>query len=133
MMNFEKYRAIDTIQLVGLDAAVFQENEDGELIDPICWKDADWISGKPIRARAEQFNFEEYTLNAINDHFYPELKPLDIVVCGNTLQFWIREDADGYCDEDGEYFVLYVVALKINGMIIDDEDELASLLPSFEY
>ena len=61
MMNFEKYRAIDTIQLVGLDAAVFQENE------------------------------------------------------------------------DGEYFVLYAVALKINGMIIDDEDELASLLPSFEY
>ena len=60
-MNFEKYRAVDTIQLVGLDAAVFQETE------------------------------------------------------------------------DGEYFVLYAVALKINGMIIDGEDELASLLPSFEY
>ena len=133
MMNFEKYRAIDTIQLVGLDAAVFQETEDGELIDPICWKDADWISGKPVRARAEGFNFEEYVVNSINDHFYPALTPRDIVVCSNTLQFWIRENADGYCDENGDYFVLYCVALKINGMIIDDEEELAALLPSFEY
>lgn len=86
-MNFEKYRAVDTIQLVGLDAAVFQENENGELIDPICWKDADWISGKPVRARAEDFNFEQYVINSINDHFYPELKPQDIVICSNTLQF----------------------------------------------
>ena len=34
-MNFEKYRELDTIKLHGISADIFQENEHGELIDPL--------------------------------------------------------------------------------------------------
>ena len=41
MMNFEKYRKLDTVKLEGIIGDVYKQNEDGELIDPIMCKDAD--------------------------------------------------------------------------------------------
>lgn len=52
-MNFEKYRELDTIKLHGISADIFQENEHGELIDPLRGKDADWLTGKSTLAKAE--------------------------------------------------------------------------------
>ena len=114
-MNFEKYRELDTIKLHGISADIFQENEHGELIDPLRGKDADWLTGKSTLAKAENFNFEQFVLNEINQHFINNL-----------------EDDDGLEDDNGKYFVSYAVSITINGKYIDEED-LYELFPNFEY
>lgn len=131
-MNFEKYRKADTIKLHGIIADVYKKNEEGELIDSICSKDADWLTGKSIFVRSESFNFEQFVLNEINPHFIYDLKPKDITLYGGCLCFWIQEDADGIEDLNGEYLVSYTVAVSINGQYIDEED-LHEIFPNFKY
>ena len=131
-MNFEKYRELDTIKLHGISADIFQENEHGELIDPLRGKDADWLTGKSTLAKAENFNFEQFVLNEINQHFINKLKPEAICIRDKNLSFWKQEDDDGLEDDNGKYFVSYAVSITINGKYIDEED-LHKLLPNFEY
>lgn len=131
-MNFEKYRELDTIKLHGISADIFQENEHGELIDPLRGKDADWLTGKSTLAKAENFNFEQFVLNEINQHFINNLEAKDICICGSCFSFWKQEDDDGLEDDNGKYFVSYAVSITINGKYIDEED-LYELFPDFEY
>lgn len=95
-------------------------------------KDASWITQKAIFGKSEDFNFENYVLECLNQVCYPELKAADIAICGNCLIFWMRENEDGYFDENGEYDVEYSVSLEINGRIIQEND-LVELCPNFEY
>lgn len=132
-MNFNKYRQKDTIQLIGCCADVYKENEDGELIDLLICKDASWMSQKPIHAKAENFDFENYVLGCLKDICCSVSKATDICICGNTLQFWATENADGYFDDNGEYYVLYSLFIEINGKTVDDEEELSELFPNFDY
>lgn len=132
-MNFNKYRQEDTIQLIGCCADVYKENEDGELIDLLICKDASWMSQKPVHAKAENFDFENYVLGCLKEVCYSILKATDICICGDTLQFWARENSDGYFDNDGEYYVLYSLLIEINGKTVDDEEELSELFPNFDY
>ena len=132
--NFAKYRKQDLIQFIGCFADVYKENEQGELIDSICCKDASWLSEKPITAISEDFNFEGYILDVLNKHFCTEIKENDVCICGNLLMFWIQENEDGYDDDNGEYFVEYSVRLSINGISVEEEDLFAlctKLIKSF--
>lgn len=131
-MNFEKYREFDTIKLYGISADIFQENEHGELIDPLRGKDVYWLTGKSTLAKAENFNFEQFVLNEINQHFINDLEAKDICICGSCFFFWKQEDDDGLEDDNGKYFVSYAVSITINGKYIDEED-LFELFPNFEY
>lgn len=47
-MNFEKYRKADTIKLHGIYGDIYQESENGELIDSMRSKDADWLESYPF-------------------------------------------------------------------------------------
>lgn len=131
-INFAKYREQDLIQLVGCFADVYKENEQGELIDPICYKDAGWLTEKPITVISEKFNFENYVLDILNKHFCTEIKEQDVCICGNMLMFWVQENENGYDDENGEYFVKYSIILKINGIQVKESD-LSIICPDFEY
>lgn len=132
MMEFNKYRTMDTLKLVGIIAEVYMENNEGELIDPIMCKDADWLTEKSINIKAEDFDFEKFVLNSLNKHFIEELKPEEISVCGNYLSFWKRENEEGYEDENGKYYVSYSVLIKLNGQYVEEED-MMELFPHFEY
>lgn len=131
-VNFEKYRELDTIKLYGISADIFQENEHGELIDLLRGKDADWLTGKSTLVKSENFDFENFVLTEINQHFINDLEAKDICICGSCLSFLKQEDSDGLEDDNGKYFVSYAVSVTINGKDIDEED-LHKLLPNFEY
>lgn len=83
-------------------------------------------------AKAENFNFEQFVLNEINQHFINNLEAKDICICGSCFSFWKQEDDDGLEDDNGKYFVSYAVSITINGKYIDEED-LYELFPNFEY
>ena len=68
-MNFEKYRKADTIKLHGIYGDIYQESENGELIDSMRSKDADWLTGKSVFAKSESFDFEKFVLQELNQHF----------------------------------------------------------------
>lgn len=137
-MNFEKYRKMDTIKLEGVLAEVFQETEKGELVEPSLCKDADWLTGKSVNAKAETFDFEDFVLKSLNSGFMYPLKCKDICICGSCLSFWKTEDADGEefksgeLPKDKEYHILYTIVLKINGQNVEEED-LHKILPNFDY
>lgn len=132
MMNFEKYRKLDTVKLEGIIGDVYKQNEDGELINPIMCKDADWITGKSFNIKAEEFDFEKFVLENLNSRFINDLKPEDICICGSYLSFWKREDADGIEDEKGKFFVSYCVTIKLNGQNVEESD-MIEMFPHFEY
>ena len=131
-MNFEKYRELDTIKLHGIYGDIYQESENGELIDSMRSKDADWLTGKSVFAKSESFDFEKFVLKELNQHFINKLKPEAICICGSCFSFWKQEDDDGLEDDNGKYFVSYTVSITINGKYIDEED-LYELFPNFEY
>ena len=72
-MNFEKYRKADTIKLHGIYGDIYQESENGELIDSMRSKDADWLTGKSVFAKSESFDFEKFVLQELNQHFINKL------------------------------------------------------------
>lgn len=131
-VNFEKYRELDTIKLHGIYGDIYQESENGELIDSMRSKDADWLTGKSVFAKSESFDFEKFVLQELNQHFINKLKPEAICIRDKNLSFYKQEDSDGLEDDNGKYFVLYAVSVTINGKDIDEED-LHKLLPNFEY
>lgn len=131
-VNFEKYRELDTIKLHGIYGDIYQESENGELIDSMRSKDADWLTGKSVFAKSESFDFEKFVLQELNQHFINKLKPEAICIRDKNLSFYKQEDSDGLEDDNGKYFVSYAVSVTINGKDIDEED-LHKLLPNFEY
>lgn len=128
-MNFEKYRKYDVITVQGLFKEVYHENKYGE-IEEEPTQNADWLSGKPIFAKAEVFDFEKFVLDEINEHFADDLEPEDITLRGNWLSFHKREDNDGTEDPNGKYYVGYAVIVSINGQYIHKED-LHRIFPNF--
>ena len=131
-MNFEKYRKADTIKLHGIYGDIYQESENGELIDSMRSKDADWLTGKSVFAKSESFDFEKFVLQELNQHFINKLKPEAICIRDKNLSFYKQEDAEGMEDPKCEYFVSYAVAVSINGQYIDEED-LYEIFPNFQY
>ena len=131
-VNFEKYRELDTIKLHGIYGDIYQESENGELIDSMRSKDADWLTGKSVFAKSESVDFEKFVLQELNQHFINKLKPEAICIRDKNLSFYKQEDSDGLEDDNGKYFVSYAVSVTINGKDIDEED-LHKLLPNFEY
>lgn len=131
-VNFEKYRELDTIKLHGIYGDIYQESENGELIDSMRSKDADWLTGKSVFAKSESFDFEKFVLQELNQHFINKLKPEAICIRDKNLSFWKQEDDDGLENDNGKYFVSYAVSVTINGKDIDEED-LHELFPNFEY
>lgn len=131
-VNFEKYRELDTIKLHGIYGDIYQESENGELIDSMRSKDADWLTGKSVFAKSESFDFEKFVLQELNQHFINKLKPEAICIRDKNLSFYKQENSDGLEDDNGKYFVSYAVSVTINGKDIDEED-LHKLLPNFEY
>lgn len=131
MINFNKYRNTDTIKLVGIIADVYMENDRGEIVDILISKDVDWLTGKAINIKAENFDFENFVLNSLNENF-SGLKPEDIAISGSCLSFWRREDGDGNEDKNGKYCVSYHVSIQLNGQFIEEED-MEKLFPNFEY
>ena len=106
-MNFEKYRKADTIKLHGIYGDIYQESENGELINSMRSKDADWLTGKSVFAKSESFDFEKFVLQELNQHFINKLKPEAICIRDKNLSFYKQEDAEGMEDPKGEYFVSY--------------------------
>lgn len=132
-VDFSKYKELDTILVRGLGGDVYQENEYGELIDPMFYKDASHVKQETQTTDLYSFDFEQFVLSVIdNEFFVEEIKPQDISICGNALCFWVQEDEDGFPDDDGEYFVSYAIAVDINNITVE-EDDLAKLFPNFEY
>ena len=132
-VDFSKYREVDTVRIQGLSGDVFQENEDGELINPISYKDAGWAKQETQTTDLYSFDFEQFVLSAIeNNFYYDEVTPGDIAICGGALCFWVQEDDNGYPDDAGDYFVSYAIALYINNTMVE-EDDLAELFPNFQY
>lgn len=135
MFNIDKYRRYDYLQIKGFFADVSTENENGELIDQFS-KDANWIESKPVTLDAsltiDGKSVETYLLDFLNGCSDFSLKINDLIVCGNSVQFWNREDEEAYTDENGKYFVLYAVGLYLNNVLIEETD-LHELLPNLEY
>lgn len=132
-VDFSKYKIIDTVRVRGLTGDVYQENEYGELIDPISYQDASWIDESKQTNDLYSFDFEQFVLSVIANWFYGQhVKSNDVGICGDSLCFWVQEDENGYYDKDGEYFVSYALAVEINNTTVE-EDDLAKLFPNFEY
>lgn len=135
MFNIEKYRMYDYLQIKGFFADVSTENEAGELIDRFS-KDASWIKSKPVTLEASLAiagqSAETYLLDFLNDCSDFSLKVNDLMICGDSVQFWNRENEEAYTDEKGKYFVLYGVGLYLNNVLIEEAD-LHELLPNLEY
>lgn len=135
MFNIDKYRMYDYLQIKGFFADVSTENENGEFIDQFS-KDAAWIKSKPVTFDASLTIYgksaETYLLDFLNDCSDFSLKVNDLIICGDSVQFWNRENGEGYTDEHGKYFVLYAVGLYLNNVLIEEAD-LHELFPNFEY
>ena len=134
MFNIDKYRMYDYLQIKGFFADVSTENENGELIGQFS-KDAAWIKSKPVTLDAsltiDGKSAETYLLDFLNDCSDFSLKVNDLIICGDFVQFWNRENGEAYTDEKGKYFVLYAVGLYLNNVLIEEAD-LHELLPNLE-
>lgn len=129
MINF---KIMDSVELKGVTAYIHKKNELGKLVDLNLCKSVDWITGGSREVRAENFNFEKFAIDSINACFVEELKCSDISICDSYLAFWKQENAEGYEDEDGEYYVNYVVAIELNEKSIE-EDDMQKIFPHFNY
>lgn len=135
MFNIDKYRMYDYLQIKGFFADVSTENENGELINQFS-KDAAWIKSKPVTLDAaltiDGKSAETFLLDFLNNCSNFSLKMYDLVIRGDSVQFWNREDEEAYTDNHGEYFVRYGVGLYLNNVLIEEAD-LHELLPNLEY
>ncbi len=135
MFNIDKYRMYDYIQIKGFFANVCTENESGEIMDGFS-KNASWIESKPVTLDAsltiEGKSAEAFLLDFLNNCSDFSLKVNDLIICGDSVQFWNRENGEAYTDEKGKYFVLYAVGLYLNNVLIEEAD-LHELLPNLEY
>lgn len=131
MFTLDKYRYYDYITINGIDADVYQENEHGELINPIMCKDFSYFRAVSTIAddltalyKNEWETAQNWFLTMLDENFYFEKTPIisDFCICGDTIQFWNRENANGESDTNGEYFVLYTLVVKINGIQVEEND-----------
>ena len=136
MFDYERYRVLDTLQLVPLYGEVFKENEQGELIDCVntfSMRDFDW--GKTSyfsHKEMEGFDIQQW----IYDFITTKIHGIDcyqyISICGGTIQVWQQEDENGEYHERGKYFTLYSWQLKLNNITVVEED-LNTLCPNFDW
>lgn len=131
MFTLDKYRLYDYIHIQGVDAEIFKENEQGELINPINYKDFSYfravstIAGDlTVLHNNEYIATSEWFVTMMNDKFYfhRPVKITDFQICGETIQFWNQENANGDSNKNGEYSVLYAVTVKINNIQMDEND-----------
>lgn len=121
MINLDKYRIYDYLTLQGIDAIVEQENTEGELVNHVMCKSASWIKRNFVLPAG--FNeYARWCVDELNQQLCTNLTVADIMPCDDYLEFTIQENADGYPDENGNYFTTYVVQLKINGVPVDESD-----------
>lgn len=135
MFNPNKYRVYDTFTFKGIFADVMKENEEGELINLFC-KDAKWMDAPRVCVASdltiERKTPAQYLLDTLNARYFDGLKPEDMNICGDTIQFYNRENEEGYNDENGLYYTLYGIEIIYNNMPVEEED-LHELFPEFQW
>lgn len=135
MFNVNKYRMYDTFTYKGIFADVMQENEDGELIE-LFTKDARWIDA-PRVCISDDLTIEnkspaQYLIDVLNARYFDGLQFNDMVICGDTIQFYNQENEEGYNDKNGKYYTLYGIEIIFNNTPVTEED-LHELFPEFQW
>ena len=135
MFNADKYRMYDTFSFKGIFADVMQENKDGELIK-LFYKDARWIDA-PRVCVASDLTIENkrpahYLLDVLNTRYFDGLQLEDMIICGNSIQFYNQENEEGYNDENGKYYTLYGIEIIYNNTTVEEED-LHELFPEYQW
>lgn len=135
MFNVNKYRMYDTFTYKGIFADVMQENEDGELIE-LFTKDARWIDA-PRVCISDDLTIEnkspaQYLIDVLNARYFDDLQFNDMVICGDTIQFYNQENEEGYNDKNGKYYTLYGIEIIFNNTPVTEED-LHELFPEFQW
>ena len=135
MINYDNYRGMDTLVLSPVFAEVYEENELGELIDPINgYALSEHIYEKSemmTHTQLEKLDVQRWIYDHLESKFYID-SFTDISICGATLHIWQREDKDGVVCKNGDYYVDYMFELYINGIRVG-EDDLNELCPNFEW
>ena len=136
MFDYEKYRILDTLQLVPLYGETFKENEQGELIDCVntfSMRELDW--GKTsyfTHSEMEALDIQKWIYDFITTKIFGIDCYQYISICDGIIQVWQQEDDMGLYDKHGKYFTLYCWQLKINSVTVV-EDDLNELCPNFDW
>ena len=136
-VNFERYRGNDRIDIIGIIAEAYQENDEGELIVPCNCYGLDermWSSSVLLdEGKINNFDFQKWVfdflsrLTCISDYHEICISDFD-----NQISVWQRENGYGYHDPNGDYFVQYIWELRINGEPVLPED-MMMLFPDYEF